>query len=166
MSWFQKVKLMRFYTAGPANRNCLHRASWCPGRYALSGRLVSQNSRWDGCWRLFSSPVVTPEPIAIFRVFTRRNVFLDIKYNATHDSGRYFTVYSLYSCSTHTISKPYPRVPFFFGAFSDICNAPNFMVRSIAEEAGTSMSSFFGYILKYSLLFLIPRFGVATIISF
>ncbi len=34
----------------------------------------------------------------------------------------------------------------FFGACSYIGNAPNFMVRSIAEEAGTSMPSFFGYI--------------------
>jgi Na+/H+ antiporter NhaD/arsenite permease-like protein len=41
----------------------------------------------------------------------------------------------------------------FFGACSYIGNAPNFMVRSIAEEAGTKMPSFFGYIVKYSLVF-------------
>jgi len=41
----------------------------------------------------------------------------------------------------------------FFGACSYIGNAPNFMVRSISEEAGTPMPSFFGYILKYSLVF-------------
>jgi len=35
----------------------------------------------------------------------------------------------------------------FFGACSYIGNAPNFMVRSISEEAGTTMPSFFGYIL-------------------
>ena len=29
----------------------------------------------------------------------------------------------------------------FFGAFSYIGNAPNFMIRSIAEEAGTRMPS-------------------------
>ncbi len=54
----------------------------------------------------------------------------------------------------------------FFGAFSYIGNAPNFMVRSIAEEAGTSMPSFFGYILKYSLIFLVPTFVVVTLIFF
>ena len=54
----------------------------------------------------------------------------------------------------------------FFGAFSYIGNAPNFMVRSIASEAGTSMPSFFGYILKYSLVFLIPTFVVVTLIFF
>ncbi len=54
----------------------------------------------------------------------------------------------------------------FFGAFSYIGNAPNFMVRSIAEEAGTPMPSFFGYILKYSLIFLIPTFIVVTFLFF
>jgi Na+/H+ antiporter NhaD/arsenite permease-like protein len=54
----------------------------------------------------------------------------------------------------------------FFGACSYIGNAPNFMVRSIAEEAGTSMPSFFGYILKYSLIYLIPTFGIVTFVFF
>jgi Na+/H+ antiporter NhaD/arsenite permease-like protein len=54
----------------------------------------------------------------------------------------------------------------FFGACSYIGNAPNFMVRSIAEEAGTKMPSFFGYIIKYSLVFLIPCFTVITFIFF
>ncbi len=54
----------------------------------------------------------------------------------------------------------------FFGACSYIGNAPNFMVRSIAEEAGTKMPSFFGYIVKYSLVFLVPSFAVVTFIFF
>jgi Na+/H+ antiporter NhaD/arsenite permease-like protein len=54
----------------------------------------------------------------------------------------------------------------FFGACSYIGNAPNFMVRSISEEAGTPMPSFFGYILKYSLIFLVPSFVVVTLIFF
>ena len=54
----------------------------------------------------------------------------------------------------------------FFGACSYIGNAPNFMVRSIAMEAGTAMPSFFGYIFKYSLIFLIPTFVVVTLIFF
>jgi len=54
----------------------------------------------------------------------------------------------------------------FFGACSYIGNAPNFMVRSIASEAGTTMPSFFGYILKYSLIFLIPTFVIVTFIFF
>jgi len=54
----------------------------------------------------------------------------------------------------------------FFGACSYIGNAPNFMVRSISEEAGTPMPSFFGYIVKYSLIYLIPCFVVVTFIFF
>jgi len=54
----------------------------------------------------------------------------------------------------------------FFGAFSYIGNAPNFMVRSIAEEAGTPMPSFFGYIIKFSVVYLLPTFVVVTLIFF
>ncbi len=54
----------------------------------------------------------------------------------------------------------------FFGACSYIGNAPNFMVRSIAEESGTPMPSFFGYMLKYSLVFLIPGFIMTTLLFF
>ncbi len=54
----------------------------------------------------------------------------------------------------------------FMGANTYIGNAPNFMVRSIAEEGGVSMPSFFGYILKYSLVYLVPTFVVVTFIFF
>ena len=54
----------------------------------------------------------------------------------------------------------------FFGACSYIGNAPNFMVRSISEEAGTPMPSFFGYILKYALIYLIPTFVLVSLIFF
>ncbi len=54
----------------------------------------------------------------------------------------------------------------FFGACTYIGNAPNFMVRSIAEETGTPMPSFFGYLLKYSLPILIPIFILITLIFF
>lgn len=54
----------------------------------------------------------------------------------------------------------------FFGACSYIGNAPNFMVRSIAEESGTAMPSFFGYIFRYSMVFLIPVFVLITLIFF
>lgn len=54
----------------------------------------------------------------------------------------------------------------FFGAVTYIGNAPNFMVRSIAEETGISMPSFFGYMLKYSLPLLIPVFALVALIFF
>ena len=54
----------------------------------------------------------------------------------------------------------------FFGACTYIGNAPNFMVRSIAEEAGTPMPSFFGYMLKYSCVILVPIFVLITFVFF
>jgi Na+/H+ antiporter NhaD/arsenite permease-like protein len=54
----------------------------------------------------------------------------------------------------------------FMGANTYIGNAPNFMVKSIAEEAGIAMPSFFGYIFRYSLPFLIPVFLLTTWIFF
>jgi len=54
----------------------------------------------------------------------------------------------------------------FMGANTYIGNAPNFMVKSIAEEAGIPMPSFFGYMLKYSIPILIPTFILITIIFF
>ncbi|QCR24719.1 sodium:proton antiporter [Pontibacter sp. SGAir0037] len=43
-----------------------------------------------------------------------------------------------------------------FGAFTYIGNGPNFMVKAIAESAGIKMPSFFAYILRYSIPFLLP----------
>jgi Na+/H+ antiporter NhaD/arsenite permease-like protein len=54
----------------------------------------------------------------------------------------------------------------FMGANTYIGNAPNFMVKSIAEEAGVNMPSFFGYILKYTLPVLIPVFVLVTLVFF
>jgi Na+/H+ antiporter NhaD/arsenite permease-like protein len=45
----------------------------------------------------------------------------------------------------------------FMGANTYIGNGPNFMVKSIAEQGGVRMPSFFGYML-YSLLVLVPCF--------
>jgi len=51
------------------------------------------------------------------------------------------------------------------GANSYIGNAPNFMVKSIAEEQGVTMPSFFGYIV-YSGAVLLPLFLVVTLVFF
>ncbi len=46
----------------------------------------------------------------------------------------------------------------FMGAMTYIGNAPNFMVKSIAEEAGIAMPSFFGFMLRWSMPILVPLF--------
>ena len=53
----------------------------------------------------------------------------------------------------------------FMGANSYIGNAPNFMVRSIAEEQGVAMPSFFGY-MAWSVGILIPLFLILTWLFF
>lgn len=54
----------------------------------------------------------------------------------------------------------------FMGANTYIGNAPNFMVKSIAEEAGVKMPSFFGYMFKYSIPILVVLFILITFIFF
>ncbi len=53
----------------------------------------------------------------------------------------------------------------FMGANTYIGNAPNFMVKAIAEDRGVAMPSFFGYML-WSGAVLIPLFVVMTFIWF
>jgi Na+/H+ antiporter NhaD/arsenite permease-like protein len=54
----------------------------------------------------------------------------------------------------------------FMGANTYIGNAPNFMVKSIAEEAGVKMPTFFGYMFKYSIPILVVLFIIITFIFF
>ena len=53
----------------------------------------------------------------------------------------------------------------FMGANTYIGNAPNFMVKSISDENGVNMPSFFGYML-WSVGILVPVFLVDTLIFF
>ena len=52
----------------------------------------------------------------------------------------------------------------FFGAMTYIGNGPNFMVKAIAEENGVNMPSFFGYILKFALVVLLPVYILVQLI--
>ena len=54
----------------------------------------------------------------------------------------------------------------FFGSFTYIGNGPNFMVKSIAEQTGIQMPSFFGDIIRYSIPILIPLFIVVWLLFF
>ena len=53
----------------------------------------------------------------------------------------------------------------FMGANTYIGNAPNFMVKAIAEESGVKMPSFFGY-MAYSLGVLLPIFVLVSLVFF
>jgi Na+/H+ antiporter NhaD/arsenite permease-like protein len=64
------------------------------------------------------------------------------------------TLALLASCPRYVIGVSLGSV--FFGAMTYIGNGPNFMVKSIAHDAGVHCPSFFGYIGKYSLPVLLP----------
>lgn len=51
-----------------------------------------------------------------------------------------------------------------FGAMTYIGNGPNFMVKAIAEENNIKMPSFFGYMLKFSLIILLPVYILVQLI--
>lgn len=52
----------------------------------------------------------------------------------------------------------------FFGAMTYIGNGPNFMVKAIAESSGIKMPSFFGYMIKFSLIILLPIYILVQLI--
>ena len=54
----------------------------------------------------------------------------------------------------------------FMGANTYIGNAPNFMVKSISESSGIEMPSFFGYLFKWAIPFLVPLFIIVSWIFF
>jgi len=53
----------------------------------------------------------------------------------------------------------------FMGANTYIGNAPNFMVRSIAEQRHVKMPSFFGYMV-WAIVILLPAFTVSAVVFF
>ncbi|MBR1427321.1 MAG: sodium:proton antiporter [Paludibacteraceae bacterium] len=52
----------------------------------------------------------------------------------------------------------------FFGSLTYIGNGPNFMVKSIAEQDGIKMPSFFGYMFKYSLVIFLPVYIIVQLL--
>jgi Na+/H+ antiporter NhaD/arsenite permease-like protein len=52
----------------------------------------------------------------------------------------------------------------FFGSMTYIGNGPNFMVKAVAEHAHIKMPHFFAYMLKFSLIVLLPVFILVQIL--
>jgi len=52
----------------------------------------------------------------------------------------------------------------FFGSMTYIGNGPNFMVKAVAEENNIKMPDFFSYMIKFSLIILLPVFILTQII--
>lgn len=69
----------------------------------------------------------------------------------------------LYSPEAENLLRAISLGAVFMGANSYIGNAPNFMVKSISEQTGVDMPSFFGYIF-YAGVILFPFFLLITVI--
>ena len=54
----------------------------------------------------------------------------------------------------------------FFGAISYIGNAPNFMVKAIAEANNVDAPSFAGYLVKYSIPILVPVYFLVWLVFY
>ena len=54
----------------------------------------------------------------------------------------------------------------FFGAMTYIGNAPNFMVKAIAESNNVDAPSFVGYLVKYGLTILLPVYFVVWVVFY
>jgi Na+/H+ antiporter NhaD/arsenite permease-like protein len=54
----------------------------------------------------------------------------------------------------------------FFGANTYIGNGPNFMVKSIADEAKVHTPGFIGYILRYTLPYMVPMLLLIWVLFF
>ena len=54
----------------------------------------------------------------------------------------------------------------FFGALTYIGNGPNFMVKAIAEQADVKVPTFFGYLLRYAIPFLLPVLALISLLFF
>ena len=52
----------------------------------------------------------------------------------------------------------------FFGALTYIGNAPNLLVKTIAEHARVPTPSFIGYIWKFALPILVPIYAMLSIL--
>jgi Na+/H+ antiporter NhaD/arsenite permease-like protein len=110
---------------------------------------------------LVTSDAGTPRDVAYFWLTGSLSSFLDnaptylVFFNTAGGDAQYLM---------HTIPLTLAAIScgaVFMGANTYIGNAPNFIVRSIAEERGVKMPSFFGYMV-WSTLILIPLFILMT----
>jgi len=52
----------------------------------------------------------------------------------------------------------------YFGALTYIGNAPNFMIKAIAEDRGVAMPSFFAYVV-YAAVLLVPLLALVALFA-
>ncbi len=124
-----------------------------------------QNGAMGGLLNLITGPDGAPDNFIYFWIVGGLSGFLDnaptylIFFNAA--GGDALSLMGPLSGTLLAISAG----AVFMGANTYIGNAPNFMVKSIAEHGGVKMPSFFGY-MCWSAVFLLPCFIIVSLIFF
>jgi len=110
---------------------------------------------------LVSNADGTPRPLMYLWMTGLLSAFLD-------NAPTYLVFFNLAGGDATTLMGPLARTlamisagAVYFGALTYIGNAPNFMVKAIAEERGVAMPSFFAYFAVASLI-LMPLFALLS----
>ncbi len=118
-----------------------------------------------GLVALASNPDGTPNNAMYFWLAGSLSSFLD-------NAPTYLVFFNMASGDAATLMGPLGATlaaisagAVFMGANSYIGNAPNFMVKAIAEEMNVKMPSFFGY-MAWSCCILLPLFVLLTFLFF
>ena len=123
------------------------------------------NGPFAGLVRWVSSPEGQPVPMAYFWLSGWLSAFLDnaptylVFFNLAGGDAQ-----ALMSTGATTLAAV-SAGSVFMGAMSYIGNAPNFMVKAIAEDRGIRMPSFFGY-MAWSLGILLPVLALMSWVFF
>ncbi|MCY1363778.1 putative citrate transport [compost metagenome] len=118
-----------------------------------------------GLVALVSGPDGAPREAMYFWLTGALSGFLD-------NAPTYLVFFNLASGDAQTLMQQLPGTllaismgAVFMGALTYIGNAPNFMVKAIAEQRGVKMPSFFGY-MAWSCAILLPLFGLLSLMFF
>ena len=125
----------------------------------------SMRARWHRCWRWSPTTRAAPMMRSISGSSGALSSFLD-------NAPTYLVFFNLAGGdpaslmgSLATTLTAISAGAVFMGANTYIGNAPNFMVKSIAQSRGVRMPGFFGY-MAWSSLILLPLFGLLTLLFF
>jgi Na+/H+ antiporter NhaD/arsenite permease-like protein len=129
--------------------------------------LAMLEARTDGAFapllRLVTDAQGAPREAAFFWLTGALSAFLD-------NAPTYLVFFELAGGDPRTLMGPLAGTlaaislgAVYMGALTYIGNAPNLMVRAIAEERGVAMPSFFAY-LFWAALLLVPIFALLTVL--
>lgn len=118
---------------------------------------------------LKQNPLPVTEPWQFMYCTGALSAFLDnaptaMVFHATATTLADPTSAGLIAGISETLLKAISMGAVFFGALTYIGNGPNFMVKSIAEQSGIKMPSFFGYMIKFSLIVCLPIYILVQLI--